>query len=126
MHFSGAPTDIWSCGVVLVALLAGELPWESPQPSTTAYANWKECPNLDEHPWKKIGTLALALLRTMLVEDESRRATIERIEKHPWFTADFVKNKGVLSRINSDAERMPDNGVPLKRRRCDLGYSGDS
>lgn len=29
--FRGEASDIWSCGIVLVAMLAGELPWESPE-----------------------------------------------------------------------------------------------
>ncbi|VDM43222.1 unnamed protein product [Toxocara canis] len=133
--YRAEPTDIWSCGVVLVALLAGELPWESPSIGTKAYMNWKESANLDEHPWKKIGTVALevnhenltsALLRTILTEEEGLRATIERIMNHPWFTADFVKHKGVLSRINSCAQYSSSNGAPVKKRRCELGITEDS
>uniref|UniRef100_A0A0M3HNL0 non-specific serine/threonine protein kinase n=1 Tax=Ascaris lumbricoides TaxID=6252 RepID=A0A0M3HNL0_ASCLU len=124
--YRAEPTDIWSCGVVLVALLAGELPWESPLPRTKAYMNWKESTTLDEHPWKKIGTVALALLRTILNDDEKTRATIERIENHPWYTADFIKHKGVLSRISSGKQYSPNHAVPLKRRRFELDVVNES
>lgn len=26
--FRGEPSDIWSCGIVLIAMLTGELPWD--------------------------------------------------------------------------------------------------
>ena len=31
VFYRGEQSDLWSCGVVLVTMLAGELPWESPE-----------------------------------------------------------------------------------------------
>jgi serine/threonine protein kinase len=29
-QYNAEPADIWSCGIVLVAMLTGELPWDKP------------------------------------------------------------------------------------------------
>ena len=36
-QYNAEPADIWSCGVVLVAMLTGELPWDKP---TSDQVNW--------------------------------------------------------------------------------------
>uniref|UniRef100_A0A0N5AV36 non-specific serine/threonine protein kinase n=1 Tax=Syphacia muris TaxID=451379 RepID=A0A0N5AV36_9BILA len=87
--YRGEPSDIWSCGVVLVTMLAGELPWESPERLNTSYRHWVNNKSLCEQPWRKIGNFALGLLRIILCENEKSRATIERIQKHPWCNIDF-------------------------------------
>ncbi len=58
-EYSAEATDIWSCGVILVALLAGELPWDSPSLRCRHFADWKEKRNLDRSPWNKIDIVAL-------------------------------------------------------------------
>ena len=35
--YQAEPADIWSCGIVLVALLAGELPWDEPTERLVIY-----------------------------------------------------------------------------------------
>lgn len=30
-NFSGPKVDIWSSGIVLIAMLVGQLPWETPE-----------------------------------------------------------------------------------------------
>ena len=64
--YAAEPADIWSCGVVLVAMLAGELPWDNPSPDCQLYTAWKEC-QITRLPWTKIDTLALSLLRKVLI-----------------------------------------------------------
>ena len=29
-EYNAEPADVWSCGVVLVTMLTGELPWDKP------------------------------------------------------------------------------------------------
>jgi len=73
--------DIWSCGVIVYALLCGSLPFDD-----------ENIPNL----FKKIrgGIYILPsylseqsrdIISRMLVTDPIRRITMEEIRKHPWF-----------------------------------------
>ena len=39
-QYSAEPSDIWSCGMVLVAMLTGELPWDK-RPSIRADSSSK-------------------------------------------------------------------------------------
>lgn len=125
-RYRGEASDIWSCGVVLVAMLAGELPWESPERSNPSFRSWVESTSLRDHPWKKIGNVALAMLRTILCEDEDSRASVERIQRHPWCTTDFTKNRGILSRVCSGMQNPQINDIPSKRPRYALDVIQES
>ncbi|VDM63025.1 unnamed protein product [Angiostrongylus costaricensis] len=82
--YKAEPVDIWSSGVVLVAMLAGELPWDS----ASKYVYGKVVVTAT-NPWKKIDNTALCT--AMLIENENLRATLQRILEHPWTNAGFGK-----------------------------------
>ncbi|KAE9413918.1 hypothetical protein Angca_002772 [Angiostrongylus cantonensis] len=90
--YKAEPVDIWSSGVVLVAMLAGELPWDSASKDCPAYQEWVNGKVVvtETNPWKKIDNIALSLIRAMLTENENLRATLQRILEHPWTNAGFV------------------------------------
>ncbi|XP_045200071.2 serine/threonine-protein kinase Chk1-like [Mercenaria mercenaria] len=110
--YHAEPADIWSCGIILVALLAGELPWDEPTYGCQEYCNWKDC-KITLSPWNKIDTLALSLLRKVLVENASKRRTIEQIKKHQWYNKNFNKNKGRYP--SSSPTDSPCGTGPFKR-----------
>jgi 5'-AMP-activated protein kinase, catalytic alpha subunit len=79
--YAGPEVDVWSCGVILYALLCGSLPFDD-----------ESIPNL----FKKIKSgmyslpthlsqLAKNLIPRMLEVDPMKRITIPEIRMHPWF-----------------------------------------
>ncbi|XP_069878750.1 serine/threonine-protein kinase Chk1-like [Dipodomys merriami] len=90
------PADVWSCGIVLTAMLAGDLPWEQPSDSCREYCDWKENKTY-LMPWKKIDSAPLALIQKILVENPTARITIQDIQKDSWYNKSFRKGAAGLS-----------------------------
>lgn len=118
-EYSAQPADLWACGIVLTAMLAGELPWDQPTESCQEYADWLQ-KKAYLPPWKKIQPMPLSLLSKLLLASPDARVTIADIQKDRWFTQGVKQppaslssggNKhvradvGVISRTNSD-DRM--------------------
>ncbi|KAF3444805.1 hypothetical protein FNV43_RR14498 [Rhamnella rubrinervis] len=81
--YAGPEVDVWSCGVILYALLCGTLPFDD-----------ENIPNLFKKIKGGIYTLpshlspgARDLIPRMLVVDPMKRMTIHEIRQHPWFQA---------------------------------------
>ncbi|KAF8390188.1 hypothetical protein HHK36_024710 [Tetracentron sinense] len=81
--YAGPEVDVWSCGVILYALLCGTLPFDD-----------ENIPNLFKKIKGGIYTLpshlsagARELIPRMLVVDPMKRITIPEIRQHPWFQA---------------------------------------
>eukprot|EP00731_Ephydatia_muelleri_P007105 Em0003g1353a len=88
LEYFAEPADVWSCGIVLVALLAGELPWDTPTSDCAEYREW--CyQNYFFSPWTKISNEPLALLKKILRQAPSKRHTLESIKKHLWYRKSY-------------------------------------
>uniref|UniRef100_A0A2K5R8T3 non-specific serine/threonine protein kinase n=1 Tax=Cebus imitator TaxID=2715852 RepID=A0A2K5R8T3_CEBIM len=98
-EFHAEPVDVWSCGIVLTAMLAGELPWDQPSDSCQEYSDWKEKKTY-LNPWKKLDSAPLALLHKILVENPSARITIPDIKKDRWYNK-LLKKGAKRPRVTS-------------------------
>lgn len=79
--YNGSSIDIWSCGVILYAILTGQLPFDEEQ-IPKLYQKIKECkysmpPTLSDE--------AKDLIFRMLQSDPMDRITIPEIKNHKWF-----------------------------------------
>jgi serine/threonine protein kinase len=73
--------DIWSCGVILFAVVCGYLPFEDPNTNKLykkIMAGSYEIPNF-------ISNEARDLIKNILNIDPEKRYTVEDVKKHPWF-----------------------------------------
>ncbi|KAK2872684.1 hypothetical protein QQF64_017682 [Cirrhinus molitorella] len=86
--FHAQPADTWACGIVLTAMLAGELPWDQPSENCQEYLDWLE-KKIYLTPWKKIDAVPLSLLSKILQHNPEDRFTIPEIKKHRWFSRSF-------------------------------------
>ncbi|KAG6820295.1 hypothetical protein H0H93_002733 [Arthromyces matolae] len=80
--YTGNATDIWSCGVILYALLTGRLPFDDK--NVRVLLSKVKSGKYDMPAW--IDPLARDLLEKMLVVDVHSRITMPDILAHPWFT----------------------------------------
>ncbi|XP_043462969.1 serine/threonine-protein kinase grp [Leptopilina heterotoma] len=104
-QYRAEPADIWSCGIILVALLAGELPWDQSSADCPEYEAWKNGKYVSMTPWKKIDTLSLSLIRKILVHEPMKRIKISEIKKHHWFINKFSEDGNHVDRDVVDGFR---------------------
>lgn len=121
--YTGPEVDIWSFGVVLFVLVAGRVPFDD---TSMPALHAKIKAGVIDYPdhmsrgkstegegiyWKRFGKRfvleCVDLLKTILVVDSSKRATIPQIAAHPWL------NKRYEQPINNELPRREPLTVPV-------------
>ena len=80
-RYHGSRVDIWSCGVILYALVCGYLPFEDPN---TAKLYQKIIAGDFSTP-KWLSVEVKDLMHRILNVDPEKRYTVEHIKSHPWY-----------------------------------------
>ena len=79
--YSGPEVDVWSCGVILYALLCGSLPFDDESIPNLFKKIKGGIYNLPSH----LSPGARDLIARMLLVDPLKRITISEIRTHPWY-----------------------------------------
>ncbi len=79
--YAGPEVDVWSCGVILYALLCGSLPFDDESIPNLFKKIKSGMYSLPSH----LSQLARNLIPRMLEVDPMKRITIPEIRLHPWF-----------------------------------------
>ncbi|XP_067113404.1 serine/threonine-protein kinase Chk1 [Osmerus mordax] len=113
-EFSAQPADVWACGIVLTAMLAGELPWDQPSESCQEYSDWLQTKTYLP-PWKKIQPTPLSLLSKLLLSAPEERIRLPDIKKERWFSQTYKpaarlqsESQGSTAKLlRRDSEKLP-------------------
>jgi len=85
--YAGPEVDIWSCGVILYALLCGSLPFDD----ESIAALFRRIKSGQYQMPSYLSPGARDLISRMLIVDPLARITIEQIRKHPWFVENLPR-----------------------------------
>ncbi|CAN0305466.1 unnamed protein product, partial [Laminaria digitata] len=105
--YAGAEVDVWSCGVILYALLCGSLPFDDESIPALFKKIKAGMYSLPSH----LSQLARDLIPRMLVVDPMKRITIPEIRRHPWFTTKLPFYLSLPPLKIEKEERALDEGV---------------
>jgi len=110
-QYRGPEIDVWSCGVILFALLTITLPFDADSIPALFRLIKRGRYNLPGY----VSDDAKDLIQRMLTVDAEKRISISEIRQHSWFTAgaheekaeDIVEN-AVLEPMEEKAEKLPE------------------
>ena len=80
-RYDGLPADIWSCGVILFAMVCGYLPFEDPKTNVL----YKKILNADYTVPDTVSEECTDLIKKILNTDPKTRFTMADIKEHCWY-----------------------------------------
>ncbi|KAA8496101.1 Serine/threonine protein kinase OSK1 [Porphyridium purpureum] len=114
--YAGPEVDVWSCGVILFALLCGTLPFDD---ENIPYLFKKIKGGIYVLP-SFLSELSRDLIGKMLVTDPMRRISIEEIRRHSWFQARLPRYLAVPPKVGYDREPIDQNILAMVEQK--MGY----
>lgn len=105
--YAGPEVDIWSCGVIVYALLCGTLPFDD---ESIPYLFRKIKGGIYILP-SYLSDTSKDIISKMLVTDPLKRINIDEIRRHPWFLADLPRYLAVPVRVGAHLEHIDEDVV---------------
>lgn len=103
--YAGPEVDVWSCGVILYALLCGSLPFDDESIPNLFKKIKSGMYSLPSH----LSSLSRDLIPRMLVVDPMKRITIAEIRQHPWFQHKLPQYLHFTPNMLEQQEKVVDN-----------------
>ena len=97
--YDASKSDVWSCGVILYALLASALPFDADDIGALVRLIQRGEPN-SPVPEER-GPAARTLVKQMLQIESKARPTSEEVLRHPW-----VAMSGWLGELRAGADKL--------------------
>lgn len=116
--YLGANVDVWSCGVIMFALICGFLPFEDPDTSKL----YKKILSGEFKIPSFVSKAATSLLHKILNTDPEKRFKLSQVQEHEWFQLfqPVCRNKGLIVGYN----QIPNEDMILRMLE-EKGFSRD-
>ena len=80
--YDGFKVDIWSCGIVLFAMLCGYLPFDDKNDDKIIFKKIVECEV--KYPFF-LSDISKDIINKLLIKDPNKRINMRKIKIHPFY-----------------------------------------
>mmetsp|Transcript_11685 Transcript_11685/g.48585 ORF Transcript_11685/g.48585 Transcript_11685/m.48585 type:complete len:371 (-) Transcript_11685:630-1742(-) len=114
--YAGPEVDVWSCGVIVYALLCGNLPFDDdniPFLFKKIKGGFYTIPGYLSEDSK-------SLITKMLLVDPMKRITVDGIRKHPWFQTRLPRYLSLRPRIGNHVQEVDERVLQLVEEKTNF------
>ena len=109
--YNGFRIDVWSCGIIIFAMICGYLPFEDPN-NEILFKKIMKCKV--DYP-EYLSDDVLDIMNKIIVVDPNKRINIEQIKQHPFYLkgkSEFEKkHKDLVEQVEFDMNKIFNNDI---------------